>query len=104
MAEGKSPREKDREHAERLGKEVGAREERKVRAQRKGDEGVLFGLGMFGLVGWSVAVPTLAGVALGVWIDSEYPGQYSWTLMGLFAGVVLGCLNAWFWIKREGRL
>ena len=25
------------------------------------------------------------------------------TLMGLIIGVTLGCLNAWFWVKRESR-
>jgi ATP synthase protein I len=60
-------------------------------------------MGMFGLVGWSVAIPTLAGIALGVWVDTRWPGPYSWTLMLLVIGVGLGCLNAWYWIKRESR-
>jgi len=58
---------------------------------------------MFGLVGWSVAVPTLIGIAIGVWIDLSRPGSYSWTLMLLVIGMVIGCLNAWFWIQRERR-
>jgi ATP synthase protein I len=57
---------------------------------------------MFGLVGWSVAVPTALGVWLGVKLDEWYPaGTTSWTLTGLVVGVALGCLNAWFWVKRE---
>jgi predicted F0F1-ATPase subunit len=35
--------------------------------------GVWFGLGMMGLIGWSVAVPTLLGAALGLWLDSRHP-------------------------------
>jgi ATP synthase protein I len=58
---------------------------------------------MFGLVGWSVAIPTLIGIAIGAWIDAQYPSQYSWTLMLLLIGVVVGCLNAWWWIQRESR-
>ena len=58
---------------------------------------------MFGLVGWSVALPTVLFIALGAWIDSRFPSRHSWTLMLLFVGVVIGCLNAWFWIKRESR-
>jgi ATP synthase protein I len=58
---------------------------------------------MFGLVGWSVAIPTLIGIVLGIWIDSAWPSQYSWTLMGLIMGVIVGCLNAWYWVKRESR-
>jgi ATP synthase protein I len=58
---------------------------------------------MFGLVGWSVAIPTLIGIAVGVWIDRTHSGPYSWTLMLLFAGVVVGCLNAWYWVKKESK-
>ena len=64
---------------------------------------LFFGLGVFGVVGWSVAIPTLLGIALGIWIDQRWPSQYSWTLMLLFVGVVLGCLNAWFWIESSQR-
>lgn len=63
-----------------------------------------FGLGMFGLVGWSVSIPTVVGVALGVWIDYKWPSQYSWTLMLLVIGIVIGCLNAWFWVSRERKM
>lgn len=65
--------------------------------------GVWFGLGMFGLVGWAVAVPTLAGIALGIWIDRRFPGEMSWTLALLLAGVALGCLNAWWWVNKESK-
>lgn len=81
--------------------QVGAKEERKLRARRERHKGVWFGLGMFGLVGWSVAVPTLAAIALGVWIDTRFPSQYSWTLMLLVMGIALGCFNAWYWVSRE---
>ncbi|MBN1848159.1 MAG: AtpZ/AtpI family protein [Deltaproteobacteria bacterium] len=86
---------------QRFSEDVGAKEGRKIRARKERDRGVWFGLGMFGLVGWSVAIPTVIAVALGVWIDKTWPGPYSWTLMLLFIGVVLGCLNAWYWVKRE---
>lgn len=79
------------------------KEIRKIKARKEKDRGVWFGFGMFGLVGWSVAVPTLLGIALGVWIDSTYASRYSWTLMFLFVGVVLGCMNAWYWVKKESR-
>jgi ATP synthase protein I len=76
---------------------------RKLRARREGDRGIWFGLGMMGLVGWSVTVPTVLGIAVGVWLDHRGTdaGDVSWTLTGLVVGVVLGCLNAWFWIQRE---
>lgn len=75
---------------------------RRQKAEREKSE-LFFGLGVFGVVGWSVAIPTLMGIAIGVWIDTTWPSQYSWTLMLLFAGVVLGCLNAWFWIDTSHR-
>jgi ATP synthase protein I len=56
---------------------------------------------MFGMVGWSITIPTIVCLALGIWIDRRWPSPYSWTLMLLFVGVVLGCLNAWYWVKRE---
>lgn len=76
-------------------------QQRKLRARRQGDQGVWFGLGMFGLVGWSVAIPALLAIAVGVWIDARFQSRYSWTLMLLFLGVCIGCLNAWFWVSRE---
>ncbi len=86
---------------EALGREIAAKEARKLRARQEGDRSIWYGLGMMGLIGWSVAIPTLLGIAVGVWIDIRWPSRFSWTLMLLFLGVVLGCLNAWLWVKRE---
>jgi ATP synthase protein I len=82
---------------------VSRKEQRKLRARREEHQPIWFGFGMFGLVGWSVAIPTLIGIAVGVWIDKTYPSRYSWTLMCLIMGVIVGCLNAWFWVKRESK-
>jgi len=86
-----------------LGREVGARAARKLKARRNPTQGVWFGLGMMGLVGWSVAVPTLLGAALGIWLDNSHPGSRSWTLALLIAGLCLGCLNAWRWVAKEDK-
>lgn len=94
--------ENDRRRARReLEGEVAEKQARKLKARKEGDHSAWFGLGMFGLVGWSVAVPTLIGVAVGAWIDTRWPSRFSWTLMMLFMGVVVGCLNAWWWVQRE---
>jgi ATP synthase protein I len=83
---------------------LGRKAERKLRARREGDRGIWFGLGMMGMVGWAVSVPTVVGLAVGVWLDARLGGTVSWTLTGLVLGVALGCLNAWYWIRREGGL
>jgi ATP synthase protein I len=82
-------------------RQVGAQAARKLKAQRRGPTSVWFGLGMSGLVGWTVAIPTVGGAALGIWIDTRHPSSYSWALMLLLAGLVLGCLNAWHWVHSE---
>jgi len=84
-----------------LARQVREKEHRKLKARRERNRSVWFGLGMFGLVGWSVAIPTLLAIAVGIWIDTTWPGPYSWTLMLLFIGVLVGCLNAWYWVRRE---
>ncbi len=76
---------------------------RKLRARATRRRGALTGFGLFGLVGWSVSVPTLAGLALGIWLDRKLPAQASWTLTFLMIGIALGCLQAWYWIRQELR-
>ena len=80
-----------------------AQAERKLIAQSTKKRSAWFGLGMFGLVGWAISVPTLIGVAVGLWIDSQTSSGRSWTLALLIAGLCLGCLNAWIWIAKESR-
>ncbi len=84
--------------------QVGRKAERKRRARGEPDRNLWSWLGMFGLVGWAVAVPTVIGIAFGLWLDRLWSvGQVSWTLSFLLIGVVIGCLNAWYWVKRESR-
>ncbi len=83
--------------------QIGQRERRKLRASRESDIGAWYGLGLFGVVGWTVAIPALVGVLLGVWIDLKWPSARSWTLMLLIGGLGVGCLNAWLWIGRQRR-
>lgn len=82
---------------------VGERAARKLKAQRHVTKTVWSGLGMMGMVGWSVAVPTLLGAALGIWLDRSYPGGRSWTLALLATGLAIGCLIAWHWVAKEDR-
>jgi len=95
------PAPEQQDPAPEMAENVQRKAARKERARRERRYGVWFGLGMFGLIGWAVAVPTVAGTVLGLWLDARYPAAFSWTLAGLGAGVFLGCLNAWWWIRRH---
>jgi len=85
-----------------LATQIGVKAARKLKA-RKSDQGVWFGLGMMGLIGWSVVVPTLLGAALGVWLDEHHPGKHAWTLALMVVGLAIGCANAWFWVAKEDK-
>ncbi len=89
------------QNAEPFEEKVGAIANRKRQAQSRGIQSVWRGLGMFGLVGWSITIPTLLGVLIGVSIDARYPGVHSWTLTMMFVGLFIGCLNAWHWVAAE---
>ena len=86
-----------------LSQEIGAQAARKLKARRHGPRTVWFGLGMMGIIGWSVAIPTLLGAALGLWLDNRRSGSHSWTLMLLVIGLVIGCLNGWYWVAKEDK-
>ena len=86
--------------AERIVRQVESRQTRilRGRAQRRD---FWTSLAILGLVGWSVVLPTLLGAALGVWIDHRWPGRFSWTLMLLVSGLILGCTTAWLRITKD---
>ena len=86
-----------------LDERVGEREARKIEARRAVTRSIWEGFAMFGIIGWSVAIPTLVGVALGLWLDGNFPSKHSWTLTMIVIGVVTGCLNAWRWVSEENR-
>lgn len=88
-------------YQDELSEQVAKKERRKIRDRSNQDRSIWFGLGMFGLVGWSIAIPTLIGIAIGVWIDRTWQHDFSCTLMSLLVGVVIGCSIAWYWVKRE---
>lgn len=86
---------------DKLMRSVGEKEKLKLHSRRHGKRSVWFGFGMFGLIGWSVVIPTLVGALTGLWIDRHHPGRHSWTLALLVAGLMLGLFNAWHWVSRE---
>jgi len=84
-----------------LAKVVEAKAIRKLRTQRAGVPGIWSGFGIFGLIGWSIVLPTLLGAFLGAWWDRHHHGAHSWTLMLLVIGLIFGCANAWHWMVSE---
>ena len=90
------------EEANEMERVIRAKGRRKLQAREQGKRSPWFGLGMLGLIGWSVALPTVAGAFVGSWIDSRWPNEsFSWKLALLFAGLFIGCGNAWYWIQKE---
>lgn len=82
--------------------DIGNRARRMKMARDDPGPSPLRGIGTFGMVGWSIAVPSVGGVFLGLWLDRVAPQEFSWTIALLLGGVVLGALIAWNWIDKEG--
>jgi ATP synthase protein I len=61
--ENLTPTERRRRQADDFTRKVGSKEARRVKGKIQSGDTVWFGLGMFGVVGWSVAIPTLIGTA-----------------------------------------
>lgn len=99
----KKPEEESQRLREEFLQRVSVEEKRKIISRQRKAHGIWFGLGMIGTVGWAISVPILVGLALGIWIDSTWPSRVPWTLTLLLVGLVLGILNAWYWVMREQR-
>ncbi|MBK1851325.1 AtpZ/AtpI family protein [Marinobacter sp. 1-4A] len=76
--------------------------ERMKRARDEPGVSPLRGLGAFGIIGWSIAVPTVGGAFLGLWLNDVAPQNFSWPIALILGGVVAGGIIAWSWIEREG--
>ena len=94
---------KQKSHWRIFQRQIASKSDRKIKARRE-TQNIWIGLRMFGMVGWSVTIPSLLGIGLGVWLDGHIESEYSWTLMLLVIGVALGCFNAWYWISKESQL
>ncbi|HZK10663.1 MAG TPA: AtpZ/AtpI family protein [Clostridia bacterium] len=95
---GEEKRTPEEELLEEVEKDVA----KKIKAEKEGKE-IMFGLGFFGIVGWSITVPTLLAIALGVYLDKRFSSNFSWTLTLIFVGVILGSFNAWRWLNDNSQ-
>ena len=79
-------------------KETQARAER---WKREGERSLGQNLAMVGSLGWLIVVPTLAGVALGRWLDYRFGTGIQFTGALIVVGVALGGWLAWQRIGKE---
>jgi ATP synthase protein I len=86
--------------AERMIRQVESKQQRMTRG-RNHKNAVLRSIAVLGVIGWSVVLPTLVGVAAGAWIDGRWPSRFSWTLILMMSGLLLGCANAWLRIRKD---
>ena len=87
---------------DRSAEEISRRAERMKAARDNPGPSPLRGIGTFGMIGWSIAVPTVGGALLGLWLDRIAPQDFSWTLALILGGVATGGMIAWAWVNKEG--
>ncbi len=75
--------------------------ERQRRWLRQGDPSFPRYLAQVGILGWTIVVPTLAGVFIGRWIDRRLETGIFWTGPLLLVGLAFGCWTAWRWIQQR---
>ena len=81
-------------------KAIRRRAERMQQTRKEPKYSPLNGLGVFGVIGWSVAMPTVAGAFLGMWLNRVAPQSFSWPIALILGGVVIGAMVAWSWIDK----
>lgn len=82
-------------------KAIRRRAERMQQTRNEPKYSPLNGLGVFGLIGWSVALPTVAGAFLGMWLNRVAPQSFSWPMALILGGAVIGAMVAWSWIDKS---
>lgn len=58
-------------------------------------------ISVLGTVGWSIALPAVAGAWLGHRLDLKFESGVHFTLMLLMAGVTLGSVVAWRVVREQ---
>jgi ATP synthase protein I len=86
-----------------FGRIISEKEKRKLKSLNEEKRSEWFGLGMFGMVGWSITAPTFLSTLGGIWLDKNYPQTFSWTVTCLILGLVVGCIIAWNWVINENK-
>lgn len=58
-------------------------------------------LGQIGILGWTIVVPTLLGLALGHWLDRYFGTRVFFSAPLLMIGAGVGLWSAWKWMHRQ---
>lgn len=64
-----------------------------------------FRIAVLSAFGWYMSIPVLCGIALGRFLDKQFPVQgLSWTLNCIFIGFAIGIGCVAYWVRKEGLL
>lgn len=59
---------------------------------------------VFGIIGWSLLIPVLLGIAGGIWLEKTFKDVFPWSAILILVSLSVGVLNAWFWIVQNKKL
>ena len=90
-----------KEYEEQLKAKILRKEMHQLAGKERKKNVIFYGLGMFGVFGWSIVIPTFLGLIIGYWLDEKWNLGFNWTLTFLFLGVVAGSINGWYWVTKE---
>jgi ATP synthase protein I len=84
----------------RLKKELERRVARIDRRDRR-RRTILAQFGDLGMLGMLIAIPIVAGVYIGRWIDQMFAGySVGWTIGMMVLGIVVGSVNVYLYMRR----
>ena len=91
----------DNKEQEEFLRAVDSKARRMLRLRRTKELSLLGGFAQMGLVGWSIAAPSLLGLFLGWLIDNGLNGGQKCTLTLFIIGLGFGCCNVLSWACKE---
>ncbi len=56
--------------------------------------------GTLSQIGWSIVLPVVLGILIGMWADARWHSGISLTLIGMLIGTLFGTISAWFLAKK----
>lgn len=76
--------------------------ERQKRGQENPEPSLGARLGQMGILGWTIVVPTLLGLVVGRWLDTQFSTGIMFATALLMLGAAFGLWSAWRWMHRAG--